>query len=597
MPDMPWLRPLGALTRAAAAMPKPFMPSIDEDPASTASEPPAPTPGSAQANATTWRRLRRWRLTLGTTGLALAASVFFTLSANGPFLGSTLAGRSASAPSTWFFAASMLVSLVSLHLLLLSLLLVRPVARAQLAILVLATAFASYYMQRYGVVLDPGMLRNVLKTDPVEAGELFGWDMVPHLLLFAVLPLLVLSRVRLMARPFVRALFVRVAAIVASLLVLVLALMLVFQDFSAQMRNRKALRYLITPANLLYSGARVVADGTREAQAARARLGLDAKLDSSWASRTKPILFLLVVGETARAANWGLNGYRRQTTPELARLDVVNFPHVTACGTNTETSLPCMFAPIGRRDYDEHRIRTSESLLHVLDRAGFQVLWRDNQSGCKGVCDGLPQEPVGDATDAVLCADGRCLDEILLRGLDAVARDARGNLFVVLHMLGNHGPAYYKRHPDAYRRFTPTCDTGELHQCSREQIVNSYDNALLYTDHVLARAIAFLRSQETRFDTALLYLSDHGESLGEKGLYLHGVPYAIAPDEQTQVPMVWWLSPGHAAGRGLDRSCLDRQTTKPWSHDNLFHTTMGLLGVLSAEYEPPLDITHACRRR
>lgn len=537
-----------------------------------------------------------WRREASVGWMALAASVFFAVACNGPFLKGALAGRTGSEPSTWLFAGAMLVMLASLHMLLLSLVLFRPIARPMLALVIVATAFASYYMQRFGVFLDPSMLRNVLKTDPSEAGELFGWGMLPHLLLYAGLPLLVLACYQPARLPVSRALLTRLAMLLGSSVVLVSSVMPVFQDFSALMRNQKELRYLITPANFIYSIGRVLAADTHEARAARSAVGTDARLDPSWANRVKPALFVLAVGETARAANWGLNGYERQTTPGLAALDVLNFRDVTACGTNTETSLPCMFSAIGRRDYDETRIRTSESLLHVLNRAGFQVLWRDNQSGCKGVCEGLSLQQLDQSAASGPCAEGRCLDEILLRGLDMIARDAKGNLFVVLHMLGNHGPAYYKRYPEAFKRYTPTCDTGELGKCSRQEIVNAYDNALLYTDEVLARTVAFLKARQDRYDTAFLYVSDHGESLGEKGLFLHGVPYAIAPDEQTKVPMVWWLAPGYLSSFGIDGACLAAQTNKPWSHDNLFHTVLGLLRVDTSAYEAGLDIAGACRR-
>ena len=541
----------------------------------------------------------RWfakRPALTSTHLTVLVGLYFALAANISFLSAVLAGRDPWLPTNWLFTLAMLVALAAVHVLLLSFIVVRPLAKPLLAVMIVATAFATYYMQRFGIYLDPTMLRNVLKTDPAEAGELFGWGMLPHLLLFAGLPLLVLWRVQLDRQSWGRALAWRLATIAGSAVLLVGAVLLVFQDFSAQMRNQKEVRYLITPANFIYSAVRVSVDSTHEAQAARSPIGLDARLDASWTARTKPALLVLAIGETARAANWGLNGYARQTTPQLAQRDVINFPDVTACGTNTETSLPCMFAPIGRRDYDERRIRTSESLLHVLHRAGFQVLWRDNQSGCKGVCEGLATEQLDNAKLPEWCDGGRCLDEALLQGLDTVARDAKGNLVVVLHMLGNHGPAYFKRYPQAFRLYTPTCDTGDLKQCPREQIVNAYDNALLYTDHVLVKTIDFLESQSKRYDTALVYVSDHGESLGEKGLYLHGVPFAIAPDEQTKVPMTWWLSPGYTASFGLDTACLKREAARARTHDNLFHTTMGLLQVQSREYEPTLDITRACRR-
>src|SRR3546814_945063 len=170
----------------------------------------------------------------------------------------------------------------------------------------------------------------------------------------------------------------------------------------------------------------------------------------------RPRLLVFVLGETVRAQNWGLDGYLRQTTPQLAAMkDVINFPDVESCGTSTEVSVPCMFSPYGRHDYDAKKIRSHQPLLHVLQRAGVQVLWRDNQSGCKRVCDGLAFESMADATDPALCNGKRCFDEILLSGLQARIRPDGRDRIVVLHMLGNHGPAYYQRYPPAFRRFTP----------------------------------------------------------------------------------------------------------------------------------------------
>ena len=243
------------------------------------------------------------------------------------------------------------------------------------------------------------------------------------------------------------------------------------------------------------------------------------------ATGRKPRLLVLVVGETARAQNWGLDGYARQTTPELARLDVLNYPRVRACGSSTEVSLPCMFSPQGRRHYDERAIRSQQSLLH---------------------------------------------------------------------MLGNHGPNYFERYPPAFERYTPVCRTGDLGDCSRQQIVNAYDNALLYTDHVLGSTIRLLQAQ-TRYDAALLYVSDHGESLGEKGLYLHGMPYAFAPAEQLDVPMALWLSPGLASNARIDRACMARGSSAAIDHDHLFHSVLGLFDVRTTLRDDALDLFAACR--
>jgi lipid A ethanolaminephosphotransferase len=259
-----------------------------------------------------------------------------------------------------------------------------------------------------------------------------------------------------------------------------------------------------------------------------------------------------------------------------------------------------MFAPVGRRDYDESRIRGSESLLHVAARAGVAVHWRDNQSGCKGVCEGLPQDEVASLNPAGVCADGHCLDEGLLAGLDerlaaAAAAPRPGTQLLVLHTLGNHGPSYFRRYPPAFKRFQPACENDDLRLCSQQEIVNAYDNALLYTDHVLASAIAKLQAAAGKVDTALIYVSDHGESLGENNLFLHGLPYAIAPDVQTRVPMVMWLSGGLPRAAGVDAGCLRRRAAEPAAHDHLFHTVLGLLDVQTALYEPAWDLTSGCR--
>ena len=552
----------------------------------------------------------RWSVPVTVESLLVVASVFWALTANTGFFGAALRERSLSEPATWGFALALGAMLVALHFLLLGLVCNRWTVKPVLVLLIIGTAVASHFMQSFGVYLDPSMLRNTMRTDMAEARELWSWRLLPHLAVYAVLPLLMLWRVRLVHRPWVRASVVRVGSLLLTAAVFVGVLLLVFQSFSSLMRNHKEIRYLATPANYLWSIAAVAAAQTKGAAQPRQPIGLDAAPGPRMAARTKPLLVVLVVGETARAANWGLNGYARQTTPELARLPVVNFTDVTACGTNTEVSLPCMFAPVGRRDYDEAQVRGSQSLLHVLVRAGVDVHWRDNQSGCKGVCEGLPQDDVASLNPPGLCRDGRCLDEGLLSGLDerlARLKDVKsakgvngvngvsGTSLLVLHQLGNHGPSYFRRYPPAFARFGPACQNDDLRQCSRDEIVNEYDNALLYTDHVLASLIAKLQARAGEVDSVMLYVSDHGESLGENNLYLHGLPFAIAPDVQKRVPMVAWLSAGAPAQLGTDLACLQRRAAQPLSHDHLFHTLLAWLDVKTALYQPAWDLTRTCR--
>ncbi len=538
---------------------------------------------------------RRFEIHAPAEAVLLVAALYWTLSVNAMFFRAALRDQAPAGPGTWGFLLALAVALTALQAFGLGLAATRRTLKPLVAALTIAAAFASHFMQRYGIYLDPGMLRNVLHTQTGEARELLGPALVLHLAVFAGLPLLMLWRVRLAPRPWRRALVWRLGLLGGAALVFVVALLLVFQPFASLMRNHKEVRYLATPANLVWSALHVAAADARGASRPREPIGLDAQAGPSWARRTRPLVVVLVVGETARAANWGLNGYARATTPELARLPVVNFAQTTSCGTSTEVSLPCMFAPVGRRDYDEVRIRGRESLLHVLARAGVAVHWRDNQTGCKGVCDGLPGDTVSALGAPGLCRGEHCLDEGLIADLDARLAQARGTQLWVLHPIGNHGPAYARRYPPAYARFQPACASDDLGRCSRAEIVNAYDNALLYTDHLLATTIAKLQAHAGEVDAALVYVSDHGESLGEAGLWLHGMPYAIAPAQQTQVPMVMWLGERFAADTGLRRDCLAARAARPASHDHLFHTLLGLLDVRTSLYDAAWDLGAACR--
>jgi lipid A ethanolaminephosphotransferase len=532
-----------------------------------------------------------WRPELGHEWLSLLVSLYLTVACNGALWRAFAAATDLSAAKGWMTAACFFVAITALQWLLLTALQTRWSAKPVLAGAIAVSAAAAYYMGRYTVYLDPDMVRNVLHTEPKESAELLTAGLWLHLLVFAGLPIAALWRVRIARVSWRRAVLRRIAVPGIALAVGVAAGGLAFQDLAALMRNHEDMRYLITPGNVVASLAAVVASDAADQGQPRKPVAADAHVVR--VPGVRPKLLVIVVGETVRAQNWAMNGYARQITPELSRLDLLNFRDVTACGSSTEVSLPCMFSLRGRRDYDARDIKHSESLLHVLERAGIGTLWRDNQTGCKGVCDGLAFESFLHADDPAWCDGERCLDEIMLDGLFETLGPAAGDRVVVLHQLGNHGPSYYRRYPAPFRQFTPTCDTDDLGACSRDEIVNAYDNAVLHTDDFLARTIRVLAEQSGR-DTAMIYLSDHGESLGENGLYLHGVPYAIAPDTQTRVPMVMWLSPGMASSRGIDQACMKRESAEPVSQDNLFHSVLGLMQVSTPEYDPALDLFRGC---
>ncbi len=527
--------------------------------------------------------------------LVLLSAVFLMVAANGSFWRAALAQRSTGDPSTWLFMAAVFTAFTAFYFAAAALFATRHTAKPLLTLLFMISAAAAYYMDRYSVYFDRAMLRNVFATNFKEASELLGWDLLGYLFFFGVLPSAIVWWIPLKRRPLGRAIAMRIGWIAIALVAGVGSLLLVFADFGSLMRNQKEIRYLLTPGNLVAASVANAWGRAKRPNQPKIVVGADAKVGAASQTRTRPTLFVLVVGETARARNFALNGYARPTNPRLADLDIINFPDAKACGTSTEVSLPCMFSPFGRRNYDEEKILTHESLLHVLARAGVKVLWRDNQSGCKGVCEGLASEQLDHAKVDALCAEGQCLDEILVHGMEGVMRDTRGNLFVVMHQLGSHGPAYFKRYPAAFKRFTPACETENLRLCSQQEIVNAYDNSLLYTDHVLGKVIEFLDKAQATHDTAMLYVSDHGESLGEAGLYLHGVPYSIAPDVQLKVPFVMWLSPALRRSFGIGQDCMKRQAARPVSHDNLFHSMLGVTDVQTSAYDAGMDLFAPCR--
>lgn len=471
----------------------------------------------------------------------------------------------------------------------------RWTAKPVLVLFLIISLFVSFFSSRYGTYFDVGMARNILETDPSEAGQLMTRGLLLHVAQYGTAPLLLLLWVRIKRTSGLAALANGLISFGAALALIVSAALFSFKDISALMRNHKELRHLIAPTNVIVSMGRVASRAIRGKDSpVRRVVGLDAKLDAHERVQ-KPHVLVIVVGETVRGSSWGLNGYTRQTTPQLAGMDVINYPDVNACGSSTEVSLPCMFSANGRANYDEHEIRNSESLLHVLERAGIETTWRDNQGGCKGVCKDLPFESVREKKNPDLCSSEGCQDGVLLAGLKEKIENSIGDQVIVLHQMGNHGPSYYLRYPERLRKFIPDCRNPDLGECSQAEIVNAYDNAILATDEMVAQTIRLLQNLDSR-DTAMIYVSDHGESLGEKNLYLHGMPYAIAPDTQLKVPMVAWISPGLAQWRGLDLQCVKANAARSTSHDNLFHSVLGLMQVTTGAYKPQLDLFGSCAR-
>jgi lipid A ethanolaminephosphotransferase len=510
-------------------------------------------------------------------------------------------GRLHSGPDIWL--AMCLATIAGAALVLMTVLLAwRRTIKPLLVFLLVATALGMHFMLSYGVVIDDTMMINVMQTDPRETRDLLNLRLFLTVALVVLPPSLWLWRVRVQHHSLLRQGLRNGLVWLAALALIVAAVMASFQSFSSLMRNHKHVRYLVNPVNSLYAIGQIATKPLRHGPQPLQAIGQDAKLGASYSAGGKPPLLMIVVGETARAANFSFAGYGRETTPQLKAIaqtePFVYWKDAWSCGTNTAASLPCMFSHLGKEAFEDSKARY-ESLLDVLQRAGLAVLWIDNQSGCKGVCDRIPNASTLAAKVPEYCSSGECHDLVMLHELDAriaalpAAQRAKG-VVVVLHQMGSHGPAYFKRVPPEFKKFQPECLTNNLSECTREQITNSYDNTLLYTDQLLASSIKWLKARENTARSAMIYVSDHGESLGEKGIYLHGLPYAIAPDEQKQIPWINWFSPEFVAAQKLDVACLQKNAGQRITHDHLFHSVLGLLDVKTALHQPKLDVYAPC---
>ncbi|MGD2167436.1 MAG: phosphoethanolamine--lipid A transferase, partial [Gammaproteobacteria bacterium] len=488
---------------------------------------------------------------------------------------------------------SMFLLVMTTLVLILSLVPGRRVFKTIAAGLLVSAAAVGYFMSYYGVVIDPSMIRNVMETDVREASPLLTSDFLLHVAAFGLVPAGLVSLWPLRSSGWRRALCARTVAVVGSVLLLSGSLYANFGPVSFFAHQNHALRMQINPFYPLFA---LYAYGTRADDAPPpVREPLPAERIAGGSSHSKPTLFVFVMGETARADRFSLNGYARDTNRYTRDYDIVNFPHVTSCGTSTADSVPCIFSRFSHDDFSHAKFAKHESLFQTLERLGIEVAWRDNSTGCKRICDEENFEELAGAGDPVFCHNDVCVDEILLDGFSGLVADDPKDRFIVLHQRGSHGPAYYTDTPQFAKAWLPECNSPGIRNCDSASINNAYDNTMLYTDYFLARLIEALKGQSDRYQTAMFYVSDHGESLGEKGLYLHGLPYALAPAEQTHVPMLFWASDDFYADHSIDERCMQRVAAAPITHDVVFHSILPLFDIVSPTEDHKLDIFAECR--
>jgi lipid A ethanolaminephosphotransferase len=534
------------------------------------------------------------RYDLAVYGLA----AYFVFVLNGAFWRRLFAVARPVIVYDWAFLAAVAVMLWLVTTMAVSVIAVGRLFKPLAALVLIVCAAASYFMREFGTVIDSGMIINVLQTDRAEAGDLVTWRLIGHVALWGVLPALLLAWLPYQRRPLLTELKRRTVSFIAIVSTIVIVGYPFFMNLTSVFREHNILRHELLPFNIISGLSRVVGNQFRLATPRTVRaFGADAAKGDSWSKRGEKSVTVLVIGETARAQNFSLGGYGRETNPKLKAIDgLVSFPKVMSCGTATAQSLPCLFSGLGQGGAGHTIALEQEGLLDILQRAGLKLLWRDNQGGCKGICARIPTESIVLPEPKKFYELAVSHDDRLLDGLQAWIDQLQGHGVVVLHMIGSHGPAYFKRYPEAFEQFKPACKETQFSRCTREAIVNAYDNSIVFTDHVLASLIGILAANDARgVPTAMTYVSDHGESLGENGIYLHGLPYALAPMEQKQVPWLLWLSPGFQRVSGVTPACLKARAGEALTHDNFFHSVLGLLDIRTTTRNARLDVTAACR--
>lgn len=538
--------------------------------------------------------MTRRQLSRSPFAFALLVSLALIAFYNWRFWTETITAAHPTAIRDFLFLLSFAIILVLAHA---AILLVMPgprSLRAAAAAIFLIAAVAAFFIDSYDVIIDKEMIRNVFDTDRREASAFLVPRFGAYLLLLGVVPAIIALRAPLVAPPLSRRLaqrlvFFAVAPVLSA--GLIFAFFPYYTAFFTENRTGAWLNPLqpisgfvgYVRGDWFRADDRFVDEPDNHAH----RLaGLAAG---------KPLLLFLVVGETARAQNFQLSGYSRPTNPELSRLsNLYYFENVVSCGTSTSVSVPCIFSPRGHENFDVAEARHHGNLLDAIKSAGLMVEWRENNSGSRGVASRVKTMNFLGGDNAARCGKDGCYDEDMTFGLAEELKDLKRSSVIVFHDMGSHGPAYWRRYPPRFEQFRPTCRTSELWTCSHEALVNTYDNTILYTDHVLAEQIRLLESLSAFADTLLIYVSDHGESLGEHGFYLHGAPRAIAPEEQTRVPLLIWMSEGYRQRYAIEETCLQAERQRSLTHDVIYHTVLGALGLRNADYKPNLDLVGAC---
>ncbi|MBP9791821.1 MAG: phosphoethanolamine--lipid A transferase [Rickettsiales bacterium] len=485
-----------------------------------------------------------------------------------------------------FFIIQFALILITLHIVFYSIIFVKPFTKSLSIILLYINAAATYFISHYGISIDYNMITNVLNTDLKEASDLLSFYLLGYIVVLGLIPHIIIVNATIIYQSFWKEVLQRIVCGVSLIIICLGMILFNYKELSIFIRsNKDNLGYLI-PRNYLYSIIKLGRLYFKQDLKTHT-IGEDAKNNSQ-----DKMLVVLIIGEAARKHNFSLYGYTRETNPHLKKIkNLVVFNNTTSCGTSTAVSLPCIFSYLDR----EHFIKNSkqyEFLPSLLSKQNIDVTWIENNfGGCKKTCNNVKTINTQHLNIKEFCDTGECVDGILVDQFEKQIKiSPTQNTVIVLHQNGSHGPKYNKRYPKEFEKFKPVCTTTNLSKCSKEELINAYDNTILYTDYTIYKVITKLNSMP--IPSLVMYISDHGESLGEYNIYLHGFPYMIAPKEQKEIPFLMWLSP--SLSKKINLKCLNQKSS--YSHDNIFHSILGIFNISTSIYKKSNDIFADCQK-
>ncbi|HEU4789630.1 MAG TPA: phosphoethanolamine--lipid A transferase EptA [Flavobacterium sp.] len=421
-------------------------------------------------------------------------------------------------------------------------------------------AVAVYFVNTYSIIIDESMVGNVLNTNYEEASSFFSIRLIVYLIFLGILPSIYIIRVNIINVALKKFLTL-------SSLTLLFIIVLIFANASNWLwidKNSKQLGGLTMPWSYSVNTSLFYIHKYKKNEK-------EILLPNAIIKDNQKAVLVLVIGESARSQNFSLYGYKKNTNPLLSKTKNIFHFNATSCATNTTAGVKCILEHTNSDDL-------YEILPNYLYRNNVEVVWRTTNWGEPPVH--IKEYQNRDVLKVDCKGEGCNYDEVLLAGLkEQILASKKNKILIILHTSTSHGPTYSKKYPPSFEIFKPVCNSVEPGKCSQKELLNAYDNTIVYTDYILSKVIEDLK-QLKEYKSAMIFVSDHGESLGEKNLYMHGVPISIAPKEQYEIPFIVWVSDN---SRQL-------KSNKKLSQNHVFHSVLNFLNIQSPVYNEEMNI-------